>query len=78
MVRNKRPSHSAAWYQLHHGGFHLHEILIGHVGANGINHFGSDDECIAGFLVNDEVNVTLPVTHLGISQPLVLVRQRPQ
>ena len=78
MMGDKRASRGAAGNHLHHGCLHFHELQLVEVITDKTQYTRAHGEYLAGFIVHDEIHIALTITHLGIRQPLVLVRQWPQ
>ena len=63
---------------LQHRRFHFEEVALVEEFADVADHLRTHTEGVAGFLVDDQVDVALAITLLGVGQAVVLVRQRTQ
>ena len=77
-MRLERARNRTARDHLHHGGLHLHVVVLDEEAA----HVGDDlralAEHLAGLFGDDQVDVALTVTHLLVAQPVPLLGQGPQ
>jgi hypothetical protein len=62
---------------LHHRGFHFHKAAVHHELAD-TGHLGANFEGLAGFIVGDQIQVTLTIARFLILQAVEFVRQRAQ
>lgn len=58
---------------VHHGSLDLDEIALVKVAADVADHLGAGDEGLAGIVVHDQIEISLPVTLLLILETVVLV-----
>ena len=72
---DKRASRSTAGNHLQHWRLHFHEVTLIEIFANTFNHFGANTKGLTGFLVGNQVDITLTVAHLHIREPFVLLWQ---
>ncbi len=63
---------------LQHRRFHFKEVTLHQEGAGVGDHLRTHAEGVAHVFVDDQVNVALAITLLGVGQAVVLVRQRAQ
>ncbi len=78
VVGLERLGRRAARDHLQHRGFHFEEAALGEELADVGDDLGTHAEGLAGFLVDDQVDVALTIALLGVGQAVVLVRQRAQ
>ena len=69
----KGPGRRAAGVGNQHGGLDLEEALAVQIAADAADDFGAVDEGFAHVLVHDEVDVPLPVAHVGVGQAVELL-----
>ena len=78
MMRDKWPGSSSTWNHLHHRGFYFHISGLFQVISHEINHTGPDREGFSGFLIGNQIQVSLAITGLLIGQSMKFFRQRTQ
>jgi hypothetical protein len=78
VVRDERLGRGAAGDRVHHRRFDFEEAVPVHVIADRGDDATAGEEGEAGFLVHDQVDVTLAILHFLIGQAVELVRQRAQ
>ena len=66
----KRPRHCATGDRMHHRRFDFKKLTRDEEVAHIVNHRGPCTEGFAGFFIDDEVNVTLPITRLHVGEPV--------
>ena len=78
MMRLKRLGRGTAWNSLQHRRFHFEEVALTEKLADMPNHPRADHKGVTSVFVDDQVNIALTITLLGIRQAMVLVGQRAQ
>lgn len=76
VVGHEGTCRGAAGDRLHHGRFHLEEILAHHEFADEIDDAGPLDEHLAHFGVHDEVHVALAIARLHVREAVELLGKR--
>ncbi len=78
MMGGKRARRGAAGNRMHHRRFDFVEIVLHHEVADGADNAAPFFEDFAHLGINDQVEITLPIAGLDISQTVPLFRQRQQ
>ena len=78
VMGDERTGRGTAWDHLHHRGFYFHKVAVNHELANTGHDLGANFEGLTGFIVRDEIQVTLTIARFLILQTVELVRQRAQ
>ncbi|MNS26320.1 hypothetical protein D3C72_582400 [compost metagenome] len=78
VMGDERTRRRAAWDHLHHWRFNFHKITANHELTDTRHNLGTDFEGFTGFIVRDEIQVTLTVTRFLILQTVEFIRQRTQ
>ncbi|MPN58363.1 hypothetical protein SDC9_206067 [bioreactor metagenome] len=78
MMRYKRARRRAACRCLQHGRFDFHKTLRVKIVAHFLYNTGPGHESLAYFWVNDQIYITLAVTHILILEPMEFFGQRKQ
>ena len=71
MMGDKRSSISTAWNHIHHWSFDLEEIKFIKVVSDVFDDFGSGDEGVSCFVVDDQVEETFSVSGFVVGQAYV-------
>ena len=78
VMGDERTRRRTARDHLHHWGFYFHKIAVDHELADTGHDLRANFEGLAGFIVRDEVQITLTVARFLILQAVEFVRQRAQ
>lgn len=78
VMGDERTCRRTARDHLHHWGFHFHKVAVNHELADTGHDLRANLEGLTGFIVGDEIRVTLTVARFLILQAMEFVRQRAQ
>lgn len=78
VMGDKRTRRRAAWDHLHHRRFNFHKATIHHELANAREDLRTHFKGVAGFIVRNEIQITLTIARFLILQTVEFVRQRTQ
>ena len=78
MIGDKRTCGCAAGNRMHDRRFDFQEVSAIQNLANAFNDLAAQNKSAADFRINDQVNITLTITHFYIFQAMPFFRQRPQ
>ncbi len=78
VMGDKRTGRRAAWDHLHHRRFDFHKAASNHKLANTGQDLRTGFEGVTGFIVRDEIQITLAIARFLVLQAVEFIRQRTQ